>query len=1541
MRKFFLACGFGCVAVLGSTTLAVGQSTADDDPSAMVYVRDSPAVKEEIARARRFAAEERYEAAAELLHTLVRDRGDTLVAIEPDLYTSVAEGVRRLLAEVPELGDSYRVAFGAKAERRLSQAVEGGVDVPAMRSVAESFWYTPAGLEANLLLAGMELERADGDAAVDRLEELATHPDAAGVSDRRTSLLAAARLLSGRSATLDAALGEASLSGERKREVERFAQSLTRDREALLQRGDLPALGAPERLLAESLWEVRLDAVVEMGAEAAVRRRLREQLWSRSAGGQSPVPVVSADRIVVKAADNFYAVDRNSGRLLWRRETGLDPLRNLPNDPRVRRQLLQVFAMRMRGDEGGMAVAADDLAAIVGASSGGRGRRRGGGHGIESAVLKLDASTGRIQWRRTPADLDDSLADGGFTGDPVILGDTVYAFVVRRQNAGLQDLLLTAVSLAEGRLRWSEHVSSLTTSRRGRRGRGGTAPPQMKPFGNRVYASDGIATVACFDATTGRVRWSRIVPVSQRQVEQGLARAGSSEVSSRLAAPLRVRAGLLINLAPRPDATMLIDPDTGRLVRELRGAEWGGERLLLPWKGDVISIHPPYARRIDGESLEVLWSVDIPASQLQGAPALGDRYAALPTERGVVTIDLEEGRIARRLGTGNPGHAILLDGQIVLSDHAGLVSYLSWEQTSQRLRRAIANEPANPAPALDLVRIALAIDRRETLGEALDFATAAAAHTRDHGSAPDHAAGTMPAADARRMVFEELRELAQQADPERAEAVTMLLTKLGMLADTPRERATYHLMQGRHHAASGRATQAVEHLQEVLAHEPLADTLFETPRASRRAAVEARRQLARLLEQGAPELYAAFRAEARSELASLTEGSARAPDRLEALARRYPFAPAAAEAMLEAARTYRVMDRTRQALAALRQADELAQRTDAPRGAILGQWVDLYLATGQPRAAARELRRIARNHPRLVLITDSTRRTASHWLAEVAPLAHDAGTLPRWGPPLSETRRFAGAPMPSLVPQPRLGPVLFTDASGRLVAYSHDRMEPLWSVAANDENTDAPPLPVIVAHDDRRVVLWRSGKEQLVARSVSDGTEAWRRSAREVFGVQGETRKAAASQPRVVRQAVVRANIEGGIQIAQRRGGASESEPSDPAGEALKAARAMFHADGQRLAWALPSGRFAVLRLDDGQSQWRTRFRQGVLEGIRIGEAGVAVWGGIAEEAGTMSGVTLAFDVETGDALTGVIETEAPAVHADASEGGLMLAMPEQVRRYDVATGELVWRSDVAGAAIAGGGWTDQGVVVYVDEVSNALALDTRSGEMLWREPVGLNENDPVRAGRLTPGEITLLAGSGLARFDLNRGEAWRDAVTLPRKRLYAFDLSHRHAIVAADEGGRVPIFGNPDNFETPPAIRLFLLDRDTGRLSHHFHVAPAPTPMNPRLTRLTDHWLVLSDGGESLLLRGEPEPMPRPAPASTPPSPPAPPSPLSPSEAPSSAGPSDANATDDSPADGTDADSAEKDITEKGSSDADSAEVHDAEATAGGEPAIRPDAAD
>lgn len=1456
MNNVFLACGVGCLVMMGSTLPRHAHTHAqpgdEGDPSARVYVQDSPLVQEEIMRSLSFAQERRYIAAAERLHTLMRERGSALVEVEPGLYMSVQERVRRVLADNPELGEAYRASFGSDAERRLNEAIEGGVEEAALRSVAQGLWYTRAGLEANLLLAGGELERGYAEAARDRLAELASHPDAASVADRRIVLLATARLLSGRATTAETALANQAVSPQLRTQVERFAAALTLDFDALLGRGDRPSIGDPDRLLGKTLWEVRLNEVLEMGTQAALRRRVREQLFSQAALGQYARPVVSRDRIVVKTADNLYAVDRDSGRLLWRLELAINPLEQL-DDPRTRRQMLHRVTQRMQQTHGGADAAGDDLVARVNV-----GVQTSQRHVPANAgeVIKVDASTGRMQWRVTPAELDESLAGTMFTGDPVIRGESVYAFVIERHRTGLLDVRLTAMSRVDGRLRWSGHVSSLATSRRGR---GGAVSPQMKFAGGRLYVSDGIASVACFDAATGRVRWARIVRVSQGQAELGL--ASDNALGPRYASPIRVPGGLLVNLGSKPRTTMLIDADTGEIVRELQGSAWGAENLLLPWKGDLVSVHPRRVRRIDGETLEMLWtrdiwSPDVGTQRLQGVPALGDRYAAVPTDNGVFMIDLDKGRIAQRFGSGESGHALFLDGQIVLADQVGLVSYLNWEQTSRRLRRQIAEQPANPAPALDLVRVAFNLDRGDAIVEALDAAAAAAA--RSGGSEADTGDAD---SDARRMVFEELRGLAGEARPDQSEAVGMLLAKIGRLADTPEERATYHLMQGKHDAATGRAKRAVEHLQRVLAEEELAHALFETPRASRRAAVEARRQLDRLLQEADGEIYAAFRDEARSELASLTAGTARAPERLESLARRYPFAPASARALLEAARAYRVMERPEQAASALRRGEALAKRTGADRdvilAAILGEMVDLYLATDRSSAAVRELRRIARQQPDLALRVDSRRLTASAWLAEVGSLASDAATRPRWGPPLSEPRRLAGAPLPAAVPQDPRGPVLFTDRNGGIVALSHDAMSPLWSVQRL--TADAEHTPVIVARREGRIVIWNPGTAELIALSETDGSEAWRRRAGDVFGVDdraiGPPPAQPASEPRV---AAINNNVR--IMIAPTPGPAARQRENPSPHPSLRAARALVDTAGDLLAWALPSGRFAVLDLDDGQSLWRRQLRNGSLDGIRISQAGVAVWGRVGNQPSTASGTCRSFHLRTGEPQTGVIETEQPPVHAAIGEEGLLLALPMQVRRYDPATGELVWRTDIAGAEIQRGGWASEGGIVYVDGVSNALALSTRSGEMLWRKPVGISNEDPVQWARPTPGAVTLLARSGLAHFDIHRGQVWRDAVILPRKRLYAAALSHRHAIVAADDGGSVPIFGDPRNFENPTAVRLFLLERDTGRLTHQFRVDAAPTPMDPRLTRLTDHWLVLSDGRESLLLRGEPEAEPTPA---------------------------------------------------------------------------------
>lgn len=1403
-----------------------------------MHVEDSPSTQERIAEAVTLYDRGRVEDAAAMLHAVIAEQGDRLVRGGDEdaagLYVSAAGRVWRELDRRPPLAAAYRATRDAAARRSLQQAAEPVIDEAAVREVAWIDRYTPAGLDAGLLLAGLELERLDVDEALDRLRDLRDHANLDRRADDHARLTAMARLLSGEANAIDAAAAGLALSDAARSEAAALAASLDGGTWRTGPYGQArPAMGDPAAVLGQPLWELRFDAGRATGSRAAIDSRLRRQLEARR-GEQPDLPAVAAgERLIFNDGRGVMAIDRDSGRLLWRTEQVTERLIEAEADPRVRMAILSA-AGRVAPEVRGAAARGEAVFAVMGTVSG--WEHRVGAH-RDTELVRLNAATGKRRWTVTPEAVDETLARGYFTGTPTVAGDRVIAVVRRSQVSGVQDVFVVGVSAASGEPAWKRHVASAVTTSRYASG----PPPQVAVRGNRLYVSTGVAGVACIDADTGRVRWTRLLTRDRMTVERAMG-GGVAEQPGRLSPPLLLPAGLVVGLPTGDAHAFVLDPDTGAIRRRLSDAAWRPDHARLAVGGDVLSVGLR-VRRFDGRTLEPRWSTrlaadDHPAAEgaVSGMPAATESHLVVPTETGLVVLTLDDGQVVRRLPGASGGHVTALPGQLVVSDPQRAASYLSWDSARARLTRAIADRTRDPGPALGLAHLALVLGHNHVLGEALDAAVDAAVRA---GGEPvgldgntDGGDDPIPGDAVRRNTFDRLKRLASDAPEQRPAAAAAVIARLGQLAATPAERATYHLMRGANLAEADRVAEAVEHFQAVLESEAMSTELYETDRASRRAGIEAQRRLGEVLDRRGASAYATLAARAEAELARLTAGTGRSPDALASLARRYPFAPAAPAALLEAARAQRLLDRPDEALRSLRRAYDLAEQTrgnDAPAHndlpAILGEIVTLQLAFDRPREAAAWLRRTRREHPGTFPVADGAARDPAAWLAEIEPLADARSALPRFTPPLSAPRRLEGAPLPSL-PAVAAGDPLLIRHDPHVLAVDPQTLEVRWRARG------VPDDAVLVARSRDRLVLFSASDQAVLALDAATAGQAWRRSADSLFAGL-PTAETAKDEQAPQREAFMRI-------VRDTRRAEASPRPPVASGEGL-------------VVWADERGRVAAMDARTGDLAWRRTLGLDRVRGVSVSGSGVVLWGEAGSGTGSAAGAVEVLSPLAGEPRLGIVETPEPPVHAAAIDERLLIATATQASARRLGDGRLAWRTRVVGPSLVGGGWLVEGAAAYADEAGQAVGFDLDSGAMAWRVPVGHGEGDPIR-GAVTEGRsLTLGARGGVATIDPDDGLRWRDAIAMPRKRLLAFAVAHRHVAVLADAGGvNVPIFGDvPDQLEPSPRARLLLIERDTGRIAYDYALDPVPTPIDDARTRLTDRWLLLSNGSETIAVPG------------------------------------------------------------------------------------------
>lgn len=1418
---------------------AWGQA-ADPTASSVVHVEDSPATQELIAQALRLAEEGRVDDAAAALHEVSTEHADRLVPGAEQVYQSAVVRVRELLAARPALAEAYRATFTPAAERALQLAVEGGIDEAALRRVERSYGFTAPGLQASLWLAGLELERFEPARALGRLDGVADHPSLDAVKRDHALLTAQARLLAGEAGSAAEAAAGLSLDDDDLAALASLADSLSPGLlDSVARGGHRPSLGDINDLLDAPLWEIGVESPGHLSLEGEFPEVLRRQL--QAAGGEAHDLLVAAagDRFVFNNGDTVQAIDRDSGRSLWRYSGGPALATQATDDPRVRRAMLSL-ARRGQPEPRGVAVVRDRAITVTGQGVAQMGVRRAVSRTFLSA---LGLESGTRLWRLSPADVDASLERAEFVGTPVIAGDLVVAAARRSQVSGVQDTFLIGVDWTRGEVVWRRHLSSVVTTRRFASG----PPPQLTVHGGRVFAFDNVSVVSCLDARGGLVLWSRVLEGDRQIVERVMA-TGDGPSPGQLSPPLLIEAGLLVGLTSGDTHAFVLDPRSGSVLRRLEDPAWKVEHARVGIDGDVATVGR-VIERFDGATLEPVWTTVLNDARGRNLSPPTTRSVAtrehlvVPTPEGLALVRATTGEIVRRVGDVDGGHVTVAEGQLVVGHRGRVSSFLGWSLAVERLTAAIASRPSDPGPALGLAHLSMAVGEQAMLERALDHVVDAAVHAGEPAGAKPVNGGEAVRAEA----FAELRRLVEDRPGGDGEAIDAVLARMSLLAETPAERATHLLLEGSRRAEAGDASRAVAAYQSVLAEEPLAASLFESALASRRAGVEARRRLEALLEDRGREAYAAFERRAQEELERLTTGTARAPARLTSLARRYPFAQAAATAMLEAASAYALLDREAQALDAASEAYRLASRGHPDAGRIVATLVKLARDRGDARQAARVLRRAMRRHETLALMDDGEPRDARAWLAALEAQAERApASRPGWGPPVAEVRRLDAVPVPmadGVEPNHDGNAVVLVRSADRLLRLDAETLSVAW---------DAGDIPGDVRWigGGETLLIYSPSASTVWALDAATGKTRWRADAQPLFdGL--PTARAAKDEVAPDRQVF--------LQIVQNR--RDRDTPRGP----LLAADA-----GPWVVWALRDGRVLAVRRSDGKLVWRRTLGIDSVTGIHLGEQGLTVRGVSGLGTDAASGAVEVLDPQTGESLTGVIETahaRAP-VHAEVVDHAVVIASATEVAAYQLDNGVLRWRTTIAGEAIAGGGWIDAAAAVFLDDKGSALGLDLDSGELRWRAAIGEGMADPVVAADPGgDGVPVLLSTNGVARLDARDGPRWRDAIHLPHERFYTAAVSRQHVVVAGDDGGSLPIFGEvPDSIEAPPRVALFLLERDTGRIGDAYVLDLAPTPLRHELTRMTDRWLLLSNGEQCVAVRGDAATLPPPPPAPLPP---------------------------------------------------------------------------
>lgn len=1388
-----------------------------------VFPDDSLAAREALTRVEELTAAGNLGEAVRVLQQTIEREGDRVLEApgRPDLFIPVRLRAHELLLSSPSLLDRYRAAEGARAESLL--ATPEGVE-----SVERSRLLTSAGLEAALRLAQEHLEAARFEAARLTLSQLERHPDRTAGSPTARD---AARLAEHVARRLD------------RPEVTAWA------RHWLTQAGLEPSLPPvsesraralppvspftsttdfqPDQVVGRPLASAWLSPEIAASAENARRRRGRGRGASEDPAEQPWVmPLCVGDVLYINDSFGVSAWDRLTLTPIWRNrppEPGLDP--GTEPDPDFDRTVLDYGNTRNLEDSAQVAFASGIAVAATGWV------RDGERHG-DPRVHAFDAATGRSLWSVALASIDPSLTEGGVRGAVVIDQDTVILTVRRiAGNRRVTSAHLAALDLFTGRPRWARLLATAGSLPYQRMSRVTDAPLLLHGL---IYRVDDVGIIAAVESVSGRVAWVRRF--------KGL-NAATAETTAPWAASAPILSGRsLIALSPSHESVVRLDPANGDLLGERPAGELDGPRYLLsagPWLACIGATRLTFVDADTFESAPPVRSTELVDPPIRGRAIVSDGRLIVSVgpgpASGLVQIDPVDPARLDRVALENSGNVLALGGDVLIVDDARLYSYVGWERADRVLTARLADDPADPRPALSLVDLAYRAGRPDRIAPAADIALERLARpaTRAPEIEEQHR--------LQRLLYTSLLGIIQTAqyppavdpgnppatrdpvirDPAALDALT---ERLGRAAESADEQVTYLLTLGRLREMQANAPAAVEAYQRVLTRPELAGGAWTSAQLSVRGDLEAARRIREVIARFGRAPYQAFDQEFARETAAAGNDAAA----LERLARAYPAAADTPAVLARAAelhaRSGHAADAARVYAAALAASEWALQLGEPGRlaeiGEITGRLVGSLEAQDRLSAAAQLLDRVRKTYPETTITREGTPLAADSLSAAIAQRLATLERPARLGTRISrEPQRLDGwellPPLTHDRPHPVEHLVLISPSTSRVGLWSagieSGKLQMAWS-------RETPGIPPVLIRLDAQAAYFywpaRQGGVVEKVRIVGGETEWTSRPIRELLGRGPDA-----------------LNDGGPVTLPTPLDG--EVRPSD----------LLVATDEQTLLLVERGGGATALDLGTGSSLWTRAASLAIVHDADI-NAGLVALAGIADGP-ALENTTPAPRILILDARSGAPVHTLPALPGPprwirlTPQGTLLSALDDRVAAWDAATGSAQWAMTDPGARRCLDSWTfddrlfllDADRQIWLASLSSGRAV---AGPLRGRERLG--ERLSIAAAAAGPNVV----------FSTERGFLIFD----PAGQLIGADgADGRTSFIPARASESLLVCIQSERGELPDgraAARLMLFAADSGKLLSAEDIILSEDPSD---LALLDGAIVITAGSSTVVL--------------------------------------------------------------------------------------------
>ncbi|MDB5352676.1 MAG: hypothetical protein JWN86_3923, partial [Planctomycetota bacterium] len=486
-----------------------------------------------------------------------------------------------------------------------------------------------------------------------------------------------------------------------------------------------------------------------------------------------------------------------------------------------------------------------------------------------------------------------------FEGSPVADERGVYVAMTEADAAEIR-AYVACLDAETGNPRWIKPLGTAPSSDNamGMGGMGAVNGSSSSDIGSRLLSLDGqtlyyqtnLGAVAALDCETGAIKWLATYPTRDR----------NGVNLPRESNPAIVHDGLVVVAPDDAIPIFAFDAATGRLAWKTAPSAHTEKviHLLGVAKGRLIATGDRvYSFSLKDGAMLKAWPDGPSGFEGYGRGLLAGDSIYWPTKTDIYVLDQSSGapgdrepiRLMQHHGIGG-GNLAVGDGYLVVAQRDALIVFAQNSRLIDRFRQEIAKDPDRAATYFQLARVAEATGQDELALSSLD-------ETNRRAKPSDTIDGQPLADEARSKQYQLLIRLATRAMAAGDWTVAARrFEAAAKAARTDRDRLSARLRLASAQTKAGDPKAAVVTFQEILGNEKLrAQTVANDDRWTVRADLFIGDELAKVLREGGPDLYAEFDREAEKLLErGRREKSARD---LEEVGHAYPSAKVAAEAL--------------------------------------------------------------------------------------------------------------------------------------------------------------------------------------------------------------------------------------------------------------------------------------------------------------------------------------------------------------------------------------------------------------------------------------------------------------------------------------------------------------------------------------------------------------------------------------------------------------------------------------------------------------------